>query len=256
MIKRILAVALTAVFAAGWAHAQEAQPDIAISYNLAVVNDYRFRGISQSRLDPALQGGADFINNRSGLYAGTWLSTIQWIKDTPGAGSTPVEWDIYGGKKGAITSDVSYDVGLLGYVYVNNHLGRVNGLKDADTLEIYGQLGYGPAYIKYSHALTTLFGNPDSENSGYIDVGANINLPYDVVLNLHAGHQKVRGPNSSTASYSDYKIAVSKEFKQAGGIVLTLGAIGTNADKVFYASPANGKFLGKGEVFLSVGKVF
>ena len=32
------------------------------------------------------------------------------------------------------------------------------------------------------------------------------------MLNLHAGYQKVKGPNSSVGSYSDYKIGVTKEF--------------------------------------------
>jgi hypothetical protein len=49
------------------------------------------------RLDPALQGGADYTHNPTGLYAGTWLSTIKWTKDAGGSGD--VEWDIYFGKK-------------------------------------------------------------------------------------------------------------------------------------------------------------
>jgi uncharacterized protein (TIGR02001 family) len=254
MQKLIFAAALAGVFA-GAAYAEDKKPDNEISFNASIVSDYRYRGISQTRLNPALQGGADYTHNPSGFYAGTWLSTIQWIKDTPGAGSTPLEWDLYMGKKGEIAKDVSYDVGMLGYVYVNNRLSDV-GLKDANTLELYGQVGYGPGYIKYSHAVTNLFGIPDSKNSGYLDIGANIDLSNDFTLNLHAGYQKVRGVNSSAATYSDYKVGVSKEFKQAASIVVSLAAVGTNADKNFYASPANGKFMGKSAVVLSVAKTF
>ena len=100
------------------AHAEDAKPDNEISYNAALTTDYRYRGLSQSRLDPALQGGADFVNNPTGLYVGTWLSTIKWTKDLGGDGN--VEWDIYGGKKGQITEDVSYDVGGLYYFYPSN----------------------------------------------------------------------------------------------------------------------------------------
>jgi uncharacterized protein (TIGR02001 family) len=248
-----IGIATAAGVAGSLAHAEDKKPEHEVTYNVSVVSDYRFRGISQTRLRPALQGGADYTHNPTGYYAGTWLSTIRWIKDTPRAGSTPFEWDIYGGKKGEITKDVTYDVGLLGYVYIDNKLGDA-GLKDANTLELYGKLGYGPAYIKYSHALTNLFGNIDSKNSGYFDIGADIDLANDYKLNLHAGHQKVRGP--APASYTDYKIGASKTFSQLYGVTLALAAVGTNADERFYASPANGKFLGRKALVLSATKNF
>jgi uncharacterized protein (TIGR02001 family) len=254
MKKLILATAITAAFISSVAHADDAKPDNEISFNAAVTSDYRYRGISQTRLEPALQGGADYTNNPTGLYAGTWLSTIKWIKDTPNAGSTPAEWDIYGGKRGEIAKDWTYDVGMLAYVYVNNDYGNVGA--NANTVEIYGQIGYGPGYIKYSHAITNLFGNPDSKNSGYLDGTVNINLPSDFVLNLHAGYQKVRGTNSSLASYADYKVGVSREMKEWADITLSLAGVTTNANEVFYASPANGKFLGKSGVVFSVSKTF
>jgi len=256
MKKNILFLSVIAtLISSGAAFADEVKPDNEVTFNASLASDYRYRGISQTRLDPALQGGADYTNNPTGLYAGTWLSTIKWISDTPGAGSTPAEWDIYAGKRGEVTKDISYDVGVLGYVYINNNLTNV-GLKDANTLEIYGQLGYGPAYIKYSHAVTPLFGIVDSKNSGYLDAGANIEISEGLTLNLHVGYQKVQGMNSSAATYTDYKVGISKEFKQLGGVVVSLAAVGTNADKTFYASPANGKFMGKNSAVLMATKTF
>lgn len=256
MIKTtLLFSALLGSFAASMAHAEEVKPDNEVSFNLAATSDYRYRGISQTRLDPALQGGVDYTHNPSGLYAGSWMSTIQWIKDTPGAGSTPLEVDLYGGKRGQLNADIGYDVGMLAYVYAGNRLDQA-GMKDGNTLELYGQLSSGPAYIKYSHAVTTLFGIVDSRNSGYLDLGANLELAESWTLNLHAGYQKVQGINSSAASYADYKIGISKELKDFGGLVVSLAAIGTNADKTYYASPANGKFLGKHSLQLSATKTF
>ncbi len=81
-------------------HAQEAQPDQVTSFNAALVSDYRYRGISQTRLQPALQAGADFTHNPSGLYAGAWASTITWTKDAGGGGD--VEFDLYGGRRGTL----------------------------------------------------------------------------------------------------------------------------------------------------------
>src|SRR4051812_17806657 len=62
--------------AAAWAD----EPASSLSYNIGVVSDYRYRGISQSGRDPALQGGIDYTD-KSGFYVGTWASTIKWIKD-------------------------------------------------------------------------------------------------------------------------------------------------------------------------------
>ncbi|MFM9436841.1 uncharacterized protein (TIGR02001 family) [Janthinobacterium sp. CG_23.3] len=248
MKKLILAGAIAAACAAGPLRAQDAKPDNELSFNVAGVSDYRFRGISQTRLEPALQGGADYVNNPTGFYAGAWASTIKWTRDAGGGGD--VEVDLYGGRRGAIARDFSYDVGVLAYVYAGNDLGRV-GLKNADTLELYGQLGYGPAYVKYSHAATNLFGAVDSSNSGYLDIGANIDLTQGWTGNLHAGHQSVK--RAPAASYSDWKLGVTKDF---GVLTGALAVIGSNADKGAYASPVNGKFTGKTALVLTLAKTF
>jgi uncharacterized protein (TIGR02001 family) len=244
-----LATLATLAAPASPVHAQETQSAHGVTFNAAVTTDYRYRGISQTRLQPALQGGADYTHNPSGLYAGTWLSTIKWAKDAGGGGD--VEWDLYAGKRGKIGTDASYDVGVLGYVYPSNGLKHVPGFADADTAEIYGQLGYGPAYAKYSLALTNLFGFVDSRRSGYLDLGANVDLGRALTLNLHAGRQDVR--HHDEASYTDYKIGVTKDF---GVATLSVAFVGTNANDTAYASPANGKFLGKKALVASVGKTF
>ena len=67
--------------------------DSSVTFNVGAVTDYRYRGISQTRLKPALQGGVDY--SAGSFYVGAWGSTIQWIKD--GGGRADVEIDIYGG---------------------------------------------------------------------------------------------------------------------------------------------------------------
>lgn len=247
MKQLIHAAAIAAACAAHGALAQDAKPDSTISYNAAVTSDYRYRGISQTRLQPALQGGADYVNNKSGLYAGTWLSTIRWTKDAGGGGD--IEWDLYAGKRGRLDQDISYDVGGLSYVYPANGLEDVAGFSNANTTELYGQLGYGPAYVKYSHAVTNLFGFVDSRHSGYTDLGANLDAGNGLTVNLHLGRQSVR--HASTASYTDWKIGATQDF---GVLSLALALIGTNANETAYASPANGKFLGRKALQLTLGK--
>lgn len=228
---------------AGSAAAQEqaaAPAEHQFSYNVAVASDYRYRGYSQSRLDPALQGGADYTHS-SGLYAGTWLSTIKWTKDAGGDGD--IEWDLYGGKRGELGGGVTYDVGGLYYFYPSN------GLKpNANTFELYGQVGMGPAYLKYSRSLTNLFGTADSKHSGYLDLGANIELETGLVLNLHVGRQDVK--NSSALSYTDYKVGLTKDLG-----ICTVALAYIKADTGAYRSPA-GRNLAKSAAVLTVSKTF
>ena len=246
----VLAGAIAAAFAGSVAHADDVKPDNDVSFNAAVVSDYRYRGISQTRLQPALQGGADYVNNPTGLYAGTWLSSLKFIEDNGGDGN--VEWDIYGGKRGQITDAISYDIGLLRYLYPSNEL-----TPNIDTTEAYAQIGYGPAYFKYSRSLTNLFGFGDSKGSDYYDAGMNLDVGDGYILNLHAGYQKVAGnslgDSNDRFSYTDWKIGVTRDF---GIVTGSLAYIGTDADEDFYSSPANGKFLGKDTLVLSISKTF
>ncbi len=236
-----LTLAMTAM--APLAQAQEKTPDDVVSFNASVVSDYRYRGLSQTRLKPALQGGADYVNNPTGFYLGTWLSTIKWTGDLGGDGS--LEWDIYGGKRGELVKDVSYDVGGLYYFYPSNGLNP-----SANTFEVYGQVGFGPAYIKYSHSTTNLFGTANSKNSGYLDLGANIEIDAGLVLNLHIGHQGVK--NNGVYAYTDYKVGVTKDFGMFTGSLAVI-----NADTKAYTSPAPDlKNLGKTALVLNVSKTF
>jgi uncharacterized protein (TIGR02001 family) len=234
-MKRLISgLSLAFLFASG-ASAQ-------VTYNVAGVSDYRYRGISQTRLQPALQGGADWTGG--GFYVGTWASTVKWTKDAGGDGS--VEIDVYAGKRGEFAGGITYDVGVLGYAYPSNGLHP-----DADTLELYGQLGYGPATLKYSHAASNLFGFADSRHSGYLDASLNHDIGNGWTVNLHAGRQKVRSHDA--ASYTDWKAGVTKDF---GVVTVALAYIGTNASESAYASPVNGKFTGRDGVVATVSKVF
>ena len=267
MKKLILATAVAAACISSIAQAQEAAapvPDNQLTFNIGVVNDYRFRGISQTRFDPAVQGGADYTYNPLGLYAGTWLSNIKWIKDgvnavNAGTGKGDIEWDIYGGKRGDIGGGFTYDVGGLYYYYPNNNLSSV-GLKNANTFELYGQIGYDTAYFKVSNAMTNTFGNTNSKNSRYYDLSWNPALAGGVILGLHVGHQTINGAQSSGASnsfysYTDWKVGVSKTFDDLAGITAGIAYVGTDAKDGAYVTP-NGKNTGRGGVVVSLAKTF
>ena len=237
-MKKILVPSLIALAVSSLASVAQAQtaPESSLSYNAGVVSDYRYRGISQSRLNPALQGGVDYAD-KSGFYVGAWGSTIKWIKDA-GASAGSVEIDLYGGYKAAV-GDVAYDVGFLRYEYAGNKYTEVTGV-NANTNEVYGAVTYGLFTAKYSHAISNLFGTPDSKNSYYLDLSAAMDLGDGYSLTPHVGRQSVK--NNAPYSYNDYALTLGKDL--GNGLSVSAAVIGTDADKELYVTPA-GKFTGK-----------
>ena len=213
-VPSLIALALGSV--SGLAQAQAAAPESSLSFNVGAVSDYRYRGLSQSRLKPALQGGVDYAD-KSGFYVGAWGSSIKWIKD--GGGDSSVEVDVYGGYKGA-AGDVAYDVGFLHYQYPNNKFAV-----SANTNEVYGAVTYGLFTAKYSHAISNLFGVPDSKNSYYLDLSANFDLGSGFTLTPHVGRQSVK--NSPASSYNDYSITLGKDL--GNGLSASAMLVDTNA---------------------------
>jgi len=220
-----------------------------LSFNVSLTSDYRYRGISQSRLKPAIQGGVDYALP-AGFYIGAWASSIKWVKDAGGGANAEI--DLYGGYKGEITKDLTFDVGVLTYQYPSNDLPT-----STNTTEIYGALTYGPATLKYSHSVTNLFGFADSKGSGYLDLSATFEVGPAIQLIPHVGYQKVAGGANSDFSYTDYSFTVGKDFS---GFFLSAAIVGADTKSIggvkAYASPANGKDLGKAGLVVAVKKTF
>ncbi len=229
LVPSLMALALGSV--SGLAQAQTATPESSLSFNVGATTDYRYRGISQSRLKPAVQGGIDYAD-KSGFYVGAWGSSIKWIKDAGGDASA--ELDLYAGYKGAV-GDVSYDLGFLRYEYPSNQLAV-----SANTNEIYGAATFGPATLKYSHAISNLFGFANSKNSYYVDLSGTFDLGGGFSLVPHVGYQSVK--NNGAYSYTDYALTLGKDL--GNGLSATAALVGTDADKALYVTPA-GKFTGK-----------
>lgn len=132
---------------------------ITLSGSAALVSDYRFRGVSQSGGDPAVQGGLT-VTHESGVYASVWSSSISFDKLGTGAVYGSQEVDLSGGWSREIASGVTADLGLTYYAYPGGHVGK------AEFFEGYGSLAttYGPARLK---------------------VGANYAWPQDALAGTH-----------------------------------------------------------------------
>jgi uncharacterized protein (TIGR02001 family) len=234
------------------APAAPAEPESTLAFNVGAVTDYRYRGISQSRLAPALQGGADYAD-KSGFYVGAWGSTIKWIQDA-GAKDGNVEIDLYGGYKGA-AGDVAYDVGFLRYQYQGNSYAKKNGTfpgyVDANTNEVYAAATMGLFTAKYSYATSNLFGNPNSKGSYYLDLSAALDLGDGYSLTPHLGYQNIAKTPDGT--YTDYALTLGKDL--GNGLSASAALIGTNAKKSFYYTPA-GKATGDAGLVVGVKYTF
>jgi uncharacterized protein (TIGR02001 family) len=268
--KTALALAVSGLFAtaafAQTAPAAEAPEASPITANVTVVSDYRYRGISQSNMKPAIQGGFDYAHE-SGLYIGNWNSSISWVGDLNPGVSAPIEMDFYGGfKKELIAPGFASDIGVLQYAFPTaGNLTYVN----PNTTELYAaqNFTFGPVtgFLKFSYAVTNTFGNANSSGSYYPDLTVNYDTGiWGLALNAHVGYQYIAGTptgsttsNSSLYSYTDWKLGVTKDF--GGGLSAAVSYIDTNAKTVgssyAYVSP-QGKNLGGSTGIVSLTKTF
>lgn len=285
MKKTIIASLLLGAFAAPvmaqTAAAPEAAPASPLTFNVGVVSDYLFRGISQTHGKPALQGGIDYAH-ASGLYVGAWASNVQWVKDQQNT-SVPVEIDVYGGYKGSFAGDFSYDVGMIAYNYPGTKNRPQNASAKANTSEVYGALGWKWLTAKYSHVTSSHFvawyggpvGSDTSKNtrgSNYLELNATYDLGDGWGITGHIGQQKVKNyekVGDTDASYRDWKIGVTKD---VGFGVVGLSYSDTNSKGTCNAGGGtnaycwtkwdggtgytNGRDMSKGMAVLSFNKTF
>ncbi|HWW08504.1 TorF family putative porin [Collimonas sp.] len=195
----------------------------AFSANATIASQYVSRGFRQTWGNPAIQGGVDYAQP-SGLFAGTWMSSVSdhFIEN----GS--VEWDLYGGYTGS-AGDLTYTGQIYYYLYPGAEI------SSAKTRYNYGEavasltykwfnvkywLTYTPDYFGYNSATLGIGSGLHSRGSGYLDLNGTFDLGNGYSLLLHYGNERVR--NFSAYSFQDGKVALSKAFD--GGWTVT-GAV-------------------------------
>lgn len=249
---KLFAIALSAAFALpAMAEDTAAAPASSITYNVGGVSNYIYRGITQTRHKPALQGGADYAHV-SGLYAGAWGSNISWIKDSGAiaSGDSRIELDTYFGFKNVLAADLSYDVGYVRYNYLGGYTPAA-GFNSADTAEVYVAASYKIISLKYSYSLLDGFLTVGgTKGTNYLDLSANYPIgDSGVTIGAHAGQQTFVGVTSSGGNelgYTDYKLSASKDFS---GYLVGLAYTNTDASSAW---TYNGEQWGKAVTALSV----
>lgn len=142
----------------------EAAAKIEAIFTAGAFSDYRFRGVSLTNRDPAVQASFDISHNPTGIYGGVWASNIA---DYAGAN---VEVDLYAGIKRSL-GPVDLDVGGTLYLYP--------GASGVSSYEFYGYLGrtLGPAELRagvvYAPSQDSL-GNIDNF---YLTSDARVGIP-------------------------------------------------------------------------------
>lgn len=206
---------LTAAAVSVPAHAAEIGGGFSVSGNSAVVSDYRFRGLSFSDEDFAIQGGID-LEHESGFYIGTWGSSIE---DSPVFGS--VELDIYAGWSGEISSGTTLDIGVLAYLYPDGDVG------DADYFEPYvslsHQLGPAEATVGFAYAPDQ---NALAGDSGYLWGDLSVGIPTTpITIDAHVGYVQGSLSTADGNSYVDWSLGATYAL---GPLSLGLAYVDTN----------------------------
>lgn len=161
-----LSVAMSAMAVSAPAFAQdeaeEASGPITIAGGAAIVSDYRFRGVSLSDKDFAVQPYLT-VKHESGLYAGVWGSNV-----AENAGDD-LEVDLYAGFAGG--DAVTYDIGATYYVYP--------GASDLNYVEFTGKLGttVGPATIGGQLSYVPSQDNTGNNDNIYVATNAAVAVP-------------------------------------------------------------------------------
>jgi uncharacterized protein (TIGR02001 family) len=169
--------------------------------NVTLTSQYISRGFRQTWGKPALQGGFDY-SGPNGFSAGTWLSNVSNRFVENGT----LEWDIFGNYAGT-AGDIGYNVGAYYYNYPGAEI------RATRTTYNYGELAFGLsykfAYAKYNYTFTKgFFGIENARGTGYLDLGANVELGDNYTLNLHFGQGRVA--NNSMWNWRDYKLGITK----------------------------------------------
>ena len=203
-----MSVAISAIAISAPAFAQEAAEEatgpVTLTGGVAVVSDYRFRGVSLSDKEFAVQPYLT-VKHESGLYVGTWASNLA---DNAG---DDVEVDLYAGFAGG--EEVTYDIGATYYVYP--------GVSSFNYLEFTGKLGstVGPATVGVQLSYVPSQDNTGDNDNIYFGTNAAIaipNSPISIVGTMGiedgaftAGSEKVDWSLGLTAAVSGFTLGVS-----------------------------------------------
>lgn len=202
----------------------EAENDFTVSGSVGLVSDYRFRGVSQTDKEMAIQGGVT-VSHKSGFYVGTWASNLAgWGM----FGGSNMELDIFGGYAFKLGESAKLDVGLTWYMYPGGYdktdfvepYVKLSG--DVGPVSLLAGVAYapkqealGPWYFSGADAASLVYNAPGAKDDNlYIWGDASYSIPgTPLKLKGHVGYSDGNpglGPNGTslapTGKYVDWLI--------------------------------------------------
>ena len=218
-------------------------PPITVSGSATIASDYRFRGVSQSDGEMAVQGGIT-VSHESGAYAGLWGSNLAGWGTFGGAN---MELDLIAGYKVKLSGNATLDAGATWYMYPG-------GPDKTDFVESYAKLtgttgqatltagiAYAPKqqalgrwYFTGADAAAGVYNDPgDKHDNTYVWGDAAIALAgTPLTAKAHIGHSWGNpglGPNATsvapTGRYWDWSLGADATWRN-----LTLGVAWVGTD--------------------------
>lgn len=197
-----------------------------VSANVALTSDYRFRGISQTDEDFALQGGFD-VEFSPGFYIGTWASSVDFGDGDATGDYGSLELDYYAGWRGDIgDSDVGIDVGYLYYDYPGDTIDP-----EGDYQEFYAGISWRDLSFQVNYS-DDYYGETDE--FWYISGDYSFPIPSleALSIDLHLGYNMLDEDEGFLApgedEYLDYSVGVTYGFS---GLDFSLAWVGTDLDE-------------------------
>ena len=192
--------------------AEEASGPITLTGGVALVSDYRFRGVSLSDKDFAVQPYLT-VKHESGFYVGAWASNLS--ENT----GDDLEVDLYAGFSGG--DAVTYDIGATYYLYP--------GVSSFNYVEFTGKLGttVGPATIGGQLSYVPSQDNTGNTDNIYVATNAAFAIP-GTPLNLtgSVGYEDGFFANDKV----DWSVGVSGS---SNGFTLGVAYVDTNRRSTF-----------------------
>lgn len=179
---RAAALAVAGLLTAAAARAEPADTGIEsagagtmVSGTVALTSDYRFRGISQTDIAPAIQPSLQ-LDTSSGLFAGVWGSNVAEFN-----GAT-TEIDLTAGWAGTLAG-LDTSVGVLAYFYP--------GGDGTDVYELFGTVGMPIGPISASLGFNWAPEQPNSGDSRYVYAALSAAIPGSPLsLGATLGHER------------------------------------------------------------------
>lgn len=259
IIKTALAstVLASALAAAAPAFAEDT-PAVKVTGSVALVSEYRLRGISQTDGDPAIQGGIT-LTTAPGFYVGAWASNLA------GAGSfggNNMELDLIAGYSKAV-GPVTLDGGFIYYVYPG-----ANGTPPGVNYDYYELYGSASGKVGPVNAKLGAFWAPSQKNLSYsapkghnIWVYTDLGLPIEgtpLTLKAHGGYSSGNSGYTKGLDVFDYAVGADLTYSS---LTLNVSYVGTDvsrANSLLWPTTATqtGHDITKGKVVASLTAAF